>query len=138
MDRGKDPFFLLCNFTPFGSTLGLLLHLQYYQRYEPIILKMWVKSKFVLWQPLYFDLLTAKNNKKLTFWSTFFWELAGTVSLKKFFSNTILRSCAFGNFTLPDSIILVKDLIRWKTGFEIFLTDYYADDIGNKNIAGKY
>ena len=99
MDRRKYPFFLLCKFTPFGSTLGLLLHLQYYQRCEPIILKMWVKSKFVLWQPRYYNLLTVKNNKKLTFLKYFFfWELAGTVSLKKIFSNTILRSCAFGKF----------------------------------------
>ena len=40
-----------------------------------------------------------------------------------------------GNFTLAKSIILVKDL---KRGFEIFLIDHHAGDIGNKNITGKY
>ena len=49
-----------------------------------------------------------------------------------------LDDILLGNFTLSNSIILVEDLIRWKRGFEIFLIDYYADDIGNKNIAGKY
>ena len=94
---------------------------------------MWVKSKFVLWQPRYYNLLTVKNNKKLTFLKYFFfWELAGTVQ------TPFLDHALLGNFTLPDSIILVEDLIRWKRGFEIFLIDYYADDIGNKNIAGKY
>ena len=97
MDRGKDPFFLP---TPFGRTRDLLLHLQYYQRCELIILKMWVKSKFVLWQSRYYNLLTAKNKKKITFlkYSFFFFKLASTVSLKKFSSNTILRSCTFGEF----------------------------------------
>ena len=32
----------------------------------------------------------------------------------------------------------MKDLIRRKRCFEIFLIDFYASDIGNKNIAGKY
>ena len=31
--------------------------LQYYERYEPMILDMWVKSKFVFWQPRYYNLL---------------------------------------------------------------------------------
>ena len=26
---------------------------------------MWVKSKFALWQPRYYNLLTVKNNKKI-------------------------------------------------------------------------
>ena len=42
------------------------------------------------------------------------------------------------NFTLSNSIILVEDLIKWKRGFEIFLIDHYAGDIGNKNNTGKY
>ena len=49
-----------------------------------------------------------------------------------------LDHALLGNFTLSNSIILVEDLMRWKRGFDIFLIDYYADDIGNKNIAGKY
>ena len=47
------------------SIVGILLHLQYYQRCEPIILKTWVKSKFVFSQPRYYNLLTEKNNKKM-------------------------------------------------------------------------
>ena len=42
------------------------------------------------------------------------------------------------NFTLSNSFISLKDLIKWKRGFEIFLIDHYAGDIGNKNITGKY
>ena len=43
-----------------------------------------------------------------------------------------------GNFTVSNSIILVEDLVRRTRCFEIFLTDHFAGDIGNKNIAGKY
>ena len=39
---------------------------------------------------------------------------------------------------MPNSIILVEDLIRWKRGLEIFLIPRSAGDIENKNIAGKY
>ena len=49
-----------------------------------------------------------------------------------------LGDTLFGNFTLSNSVISVKDLIRWKRGFEIFLIDHYAGDIGNKNVTGKY
>ena len=41
------------------------------------------------------------------------------------------------SFILSNSIILVKDLIRWKRRFEIFLIDHDAGDAGNKNIVGK-
>ena len=43
-----------------------------------------------------------------------------------------------GNFTWPDSSILIEDLIRWNRGFEMFLIDHYASEIGNKNITSKY
>ena len=42
------------------------------------------------------------------------------------------------SFTLSNSIILVEDLIRPTGGFETFLIDQYAGDIGNKNISSKY
>ena len=32
----------------------------------------------------------------------------------------------------------MKDLIRWKRGFEIFSIDHYAGDIGNNNTTGMY
>ena len=45
---------------------GLLLHLlQFYQRCEPMILKLWAKSKFILSQPRYYNLLTDKKDKKI-------------------------------------------------------------------------
>ena len=49
-----------------------------------------------------------------------------------------LDDIRLGNFTLSNSIILVEDLIRGERGFEIFLLDHYAGDIGNENISGKY
>ena len=39
---------------------------------------------------------------------------------------------------LSNSIIPVKDLIRLRNGFKIFLIDHYAGDIENNNITGKY
>ena len=42
------------------------------------------------------------------------------------------------NFTLSNPIIPVKDLIRLRKGFEIFLIDHYAGDIEKNNITGKY
>ena len=39
---------------------------------------------------------------------------------------------------LSNSIIPVKDLIRLRNGFEIFLIDHYAGNIENNNITGKY
>ena len=49
-----------------------------------------------------------------------------------------LYDILLGKFTLSNSNMLVKDLIRWKRGFEIFLIDHFAGDIGNNNITGKY
>ena len=51
---------------------------------------------------------------------------------------TFLDDILLGNFVLSNSIISVKDLIRSKRGFEIFLIDHCDGDIGNKNITGKY
>ena len=48
-----------------------------------------------------------------------------------------LDNIPLGHFALSNSIILAENLIRWTKGFEIFLIDHYAGDIGNKNIAGK-
>ena len=55
-----------------------------------------------------------------------------------FFWKSALDDIILENFTLPNSTNLVEDLIRWKKGFETFLIDHYAGDIGNKNITGKY
>ena len=46
--RSSSPSY---TYIPSIKTMGLLLHLQHYQRYEPMVFKMWVKSKFVLCEP---------------------------------------------------------------------------------------
>ena len=48
-----------------SSTVDLILHLQYYQKCEPMFLKMLAKSKFVLCKPRY-NLLTEKKYKRNT------------------------------------------------------------------------
>ena len=53
MKRRKFLFFQPYTNTSFSNTVDLLLHLKYYQRYECMILKMWVKSKLLLRQPPY-------------------------------------------------------------------------------------
>ena len=85
-----------------------------------------MKSKFVLWQPRYYNLLTDKKDKKILFFEVLI-----------FFKTPSLDYILLGNFILSNSIILLEDLIRWKRGFEIFLIGQYAGDIGNKIIAGK-
>ena len=92
-----------------------------------------------MWQLRYYISLTVKNNKKIFLKYWFFFENLQEPSVSKNSLQTpSLDHALLGNFTLSNSIILVEDLIRWKRGFEICLIDYYADDIRNKNIAGKY
>ena len=62
---GKDPPLLPYTYTLFSIIVALLLHLQYYYKCEPMILKMWVEKKFVLWQPCYYNLLTEKKDKEI-------------------------------------------------------------------------
>ena len=86
---GKDPLLLYCSYIPSTNSASLLLlHLQYYQICESAILKMSVKSKFVLWQPRCYNLVTEKKDKKIPAF-----EL-----LKKFSSNAIFRWYIFGKF----------------------------------------
>ena len=95
---------------------------------------MWLKSQLVLWQPRY-KLLAEKKDKKIhIFWSTNFLKNVLLLS-RNYLQMPFLDYILLGNFTLAESIILVKDL---KRGFEIFLIDHHAGDIGNKNITGKY
>ena len=85
-------------YTSSSSTMGPLLHLQYYQN-EPMILKMWLKGKFVLWQSRYCKLLTGKTIRKFTFLNySFFWKRTAIVNLKKFSSNTVFRLYTFREF----------------------------------------
>ena len=59
--QGKDIRLLPYTYIPSIKTVGLLLNLQHYQRCETMVLKMWVKSKFVLCEPRYYNLLTEKK-----------------------------------------------------------------------------
>ena len=65
-EREKDPLLLPYTHIRSSSTVDFILHLQYYQRCEFMIFKMWVESKFVLWQPPYYDWLK-KMIRKFTF-----------------------------------------------------------------------
>ena len=142
MDREKYLVLLPFNYKPSSSTVGLIQHLQYYQKCEPIVLQMWVKSKFVLRQPRYYNLLTEKKwLENLRFWITHFFEnilllsILGNSLQPPSSDDTLLR-----NFTLSNSIILVEDL-TWSGKWEVlkyFLIDHNADEIGNKNISGTY
>ena len=119
--------------------MGILPHLQYYQRCEPIISKLWVKSKFVLWQPRYYNLLTKTIIRRFTFLKCLFsWKLTGIFNLKKSSSSTIFRWCTFGKLYIAKFNYCSGRPKRLKRGFEIFLIDHYAGDIGDENIAGKH
>ena len=113
-----------------SSTVAFLLHLQYYQRMN---LKMWAKSKFF-----------CGSHVIITDWKILKYSFFENVLLLSISRNSLqaptssLHNILFGNFALPNSIILVKDLIRWMRGFEVFLIDHYAGDIGNNSIIGKY
>ena len=142
MGRGKDLLFLPYTFISSFSTVGFLLHLQHYQRCEPMILKMLVKSKFVLCQPRYLNLLTKKIYKKIhvfgvvTFLKTYcYWQISRHYLE---IPSIILDDIFLGDSTLSNSIALVEGLRRWYRSFEIFLIDRYDGKIGNKNIAVKY
>ena len=79
-----------------------------------MILKMWAKSKFVLCQPRYYNLLTEKNYKKIhVFEVLIFFEDVPLLSISRNSLQTpSLDDIFFRNFTLSNSIILVEDLIR--------------------------
>ena len=131
MDRGGEPPLFPFTITSSSSSEGLLLYLQYYRRWEQVIFKMQMKSKFVLQQLRYDNLLTQKKIRKFMFLKySFSWKRTVNVNLKNL--------NFWGHFTLSNLIILLEDLIRWKRSFEIFLIDHYAGDIENKSIARKY
>ena len=71
------------------------------------------------------NLLTEKIDKKIhDFEVLVFFENLLLLSITE---SSLQTSCwddiILGNFTLPNSISLVENLIRWKRGFEIFLID---------------
>ena len=108
---GKDPLLLCCTYISSSNTSSLLLlHLQYHQRSESMVLKMSVKSKFVLWQPRCYNLLTEKKGKENSrFWRTHFFGKRTVTVLMKFSSNTIFRWYTFGKF-----YIVKFNYFRWR------------------------
>ena len=126
------------NYTSSSSTMGILLHLQYYQN-KPMILKMWLKIKFVLWQPRYCKLLTRKIKRKFAFLNySFFWKRTAIVNLKKFSSNTVFRLYTFRELYIVKFSYFSGKPNKVETGIKIFLIDTYAANIGNNNVAKKY
>ena len=72
--------------------------------------------------------------KEFTFLKNpFLWK--HTVTILNYLQTLSLENILVEHFTWSNSIILVEDLINCKRGFEIIFYDYYAVDIGNKNIA---
>ena len=57
---------------------------------------------------------------------------------RNFLQTPSLDDIILRHFTLSSSIISLKDLIRWKRGFEIFLIGLSAGDTGNNNITENY
>ena len=81
-----------------------------------------------------------KKIRNWSFWNTdFLFEDVLLQLISKYSLQTpSLDNILLGNFKFSNSVIFVKDLIRWMRGFEMFLTDHYTGDISNKKIAGKY
>ena len=94
---------------------------------------MWVKSKFVLWQLRFYNLLTEQRMRKFTFLKySFFENVLLLVILRNSLQTPSLDDIPLGNFTLSNSVILVEHIIMWRRGFEISLIDQYAGDTENK------
>ena len=116
MDRGKGPLLLPYPYTPSSSTMGLLLHLQCYQRWKPMIIKMSMKSKFVLsryYVITYHVIITywLKKEDKNThvFEVLIFSEYVLLLSISRNpLQKPSIDDIPLGNFTLSNSIILVE------------------------------
>ena len=93
MDSRKEPLLLPYAHISSSSTVGLILHLQYYQRCESMIFQMWMKSKFILWQPRCYDWMK-KMIQKFMFLKYSFFENVLLVSV----SRNSLQTPSFGKF----------------------------------------
>ena len=97
MDRGKGP--LLLPYTRSSSSVGLLLHLQYYQRCESMIFKVSGNVNLFWGNRVLIIYSLKKRIRKFTFLKcSFFWRSTVTVNLNKFSSITIFRWFTFGKF----------------------------------------
>ena len=89
--RSPSPFLYLYTLC---SNVGLLLHLQYHHvnLWDENLLKMWVKSKFVLWQLGYYNLLTEKKEKKIHVFEVLIFLKTSCYCQSQVFSlNTVFR-----------------------------------------------
>ena len=95
MDRGKDPLLFPNTYTPSSSTA----HLQYYQRCESLIFKIWGKLNLLCDNQI---IKTEKKDKKIHIFQVLssFQKRTAIVNLKKFSSNTIFITIiyTFGKF----------------------------------------
>ena len=95
MDRGKDPLLFPNTYTPSSSTV----HLQYYQRCESLIFKIWGKQNLLCDNQI---IKTEKKDKKIHIFQVLssFRKRTVIVNLKKFSSNTIFVTIiyTFGKF----------------------------------------
>ena len=99
LDRRKDPLLLPYTYTPSSSTVGLLLHLQYYQRCKSAFLKTWGNINVFRDNQVIIIYWLIKSIRKFTFLRySFVWKHTATISLKKFSSNTIFSWYNFGRF----------------------------------------
>ena len=75
-------------------------------------------------KPRYYNWL--KKIRKFTFLKYLFFENILSLSISRNSLQTpSLDDILLRNFTLSNTIISVKDLIRWKRGFDTFLIDHY-------------
>ena len=80
--------------------------------------------------------LKKKEKKIHVFEVTIFFENVALLSVSRSSLQTLsLDDLFLINFTLPNSNILLEDLIRWKGYFEIFLIDHSAGDIATSIIS---
>ena len=91
-----------------------------------------------MWQSGYYNLLTEEKGKKIYVFEAliYFENMLLLLISRNSLQTSSLDDILEGNFTTANSFILLEDLIKWKRGFEIFLSGHYASDIENKNIAG--
>ena len=76
-----------------------------------------MESKFVLWQPQYYNWLEKVTRKVMLFKYSFFENVPLLSISRNSLQATSLDENFLGNFTWPNSIISVKDLINSKRVF---------------------
>ena len=97
LDSGKDAFLLPYTYTPSSNTVvPLPSTLAIFSEVQIHDFQNLGKRKCVSWQPGYYNLLSNKKDKILTFLRySFFWKRTVTISLKKLSSNTIFSWYVF-------------------------------------------